>query len=142
MKKILALLLCAVMMILATGCSVDFVAEYEIVEVIVHTSVISSIKHRLDEGKEINAFFNKFKILDADFIYTAEDDFDPATEFFIGGDAAEIEVSLNNGETLMFYVTKNGTVYRKSSTETVHTESGVVTYDKMTTFLDNNFLTR
>ena len=136
MKRFLALFLCTIMMLGLIGCSVDYVTRYGIKEVTIHTSIISSRRYYLDEKDDINRFFDNFKILDANFVYTATMDFDPSVELYVGGDAAEIVVMFNNDEKVMLYITKNGTVYKQSSTEIVYTDSGAVDYTKMSTFLD------
>lgn len=137
MKRFLTvILMLAIVCITVVGCSTNYANDYKIAKVVIHPSIISSLMPSLDSKDEINSFFGEFKILDADFKHTVSDDFDPESEHFVGGNAAEIQVETNDGNDLLFYVTKDGTVYRVSADETVYTDPGAINYNEMIAFLD------
>ena len=136
MKRFFALFLCAVMMLSIVGCKIDYATEHEISKVVIHPSIISSQLYVWSEKEDINNFFNKFKLFDADFAHVADSDFDPQVELYSDGNTAEIQVDINNGEKIVFYITKDGTVYMQSETSTVYTDSNAINYDEMVRFLD------
>lgn len=137
MKRFLTvILMLAIVCITVVGCSTNYANDYKIAKVLVHPSVISSLMPSLDSKDEINSFFGEFKILDADFKHTVSDNFDPESEHFFGGNAAEIQVETNDGNDLLFYVTKDGTVYRVSADKTVYTDPGAINYNEMIAFLE------
>ena len=137
MKRFLTvILMLAIVCITVVGCATNYANDYKIAKVVIHPSIISSLMPSLDSKDEINSFFGEFKILDADFKHTVSDDFDPESEHFVGGNAAEIQVETNDGNDLLFYVTKDGTVYRVSADETVYTDPGAINYNEMIAFLD------
>lgn len=114
---------------------IDYAKDYDIAQVIIHTSPVSSKVYVFDEKDDINDFLHKTRIIEADYKYIANNDFDPALSLYIDGGAVEILIVKNDGQEICYYTSIGGTIYKKTAESVVYTDNNTIDYYKLIALL-------
>ena len=141
MKKryfVLFVIMAIVILCNVTGCNINYPDDYDISQLHIHTSPISSRIYVLDEEDKINDFFSKTQLFEVNYKHIADDGFDPMISIYGEDKGVEIQIVKNDGEIIYYYVSKDGVAYLKSDETISYTDEDAVDYHKLLALIEYN----